>query len=120
MTTLPDPTLAETHELYLHLLNLKRPDGEPATDAVELHRAIANAPEGRDASVNREALDAFYAGADFAEARHLAAVRTVLDRAHHHAVDPRHWRPRWLKTRQGVQYAHPTITNHRLHHESVD
>ncbi len=119
-TTPPDPFAAETHELYLHLLNLKQSTGEAATDAGQLHRDIANAPEGRRAQVNPGALAEFYAGAAFADAGHLAAIRTVLDREHQHAVDPRFWRPHWLKTRQGVQYAHPSITNHRLHHQSVD
>jgi hypothetical protein len=119
MTTTPDPIAAETHELYLHLLNLKQPTGEAATDPVQLHRDIANAPEGKHARVDPAALEGFYAGAGFADASHLVAIRTVLDRAHQHAVDPRFWRPRWLKTRQGVHYAHPSISNHKLHHHPV-
>lgn len=119
MTTPSDPTAADTHELYLHLLNLKQSSGEAATDSVQLHREIANAPEGRDAHVDPAALEGFYSGTAFADLAHLTAIRTVLDRAHHHAVDPRFWRPRWLKARQGVQYAHPRIPNHKLHHQSV-
>jgi hypothetical protein len=119
MSTPFDPIAAETHELYLHLLNLKQATGEAATDPVALHRDIANAPERKEAHVDPTALQDFYAGTAFADAAHLAAIRTVLDRAHHHAVDPRFWRPHWLKTRQGVQYAHPRIPNHKLHHQSV-
>src|ERR1700722_3350879 len=119
MTTPTDPIAAETHELYLHLLNLKQATGAAATDPVALHCDIANAPEGREAHVDPAALQAFYGGTAFADAGHLAAIRTGLDRAHHHPVDPRFWRPRWLKVRQGVQYAHPSIPNHKLHHQSV-
>jgi hypothetical protein len=119
MTTPLDPLALETHDLYLHLLNLKQSTGEAATDSDQLHREIANAPEGKQAHVDPAALKNFYAGTAFADSTHLAAIRTVLDRAHHHAVDPRFWRPRWLKTRQGVQYAHPSIPNHKLHHQSM-
>jgi len=56
MTTPIDPIAAETHELYLHLLNLKQATGEAATDPVALHRDIANAPEGKDAHVDPAAL----------------------------------------------------------------
>jgi hypothetical protein len=119
MTTPAASIAAETHDLYLHLLNLKQLTGESATDPIALHRDIANAPEGKAAHVDSAGLQGFYAGTAFADANHLAAIRTVLDRAHHHAVDPRFWRPRWLKTRQGVQYAHPSIPNHKLHHQAV-
>ena len=118
MTTSTEPSPADTHELYLHLLNLKQPSGEAATDPSRLHREIANAPEGRRAHVDQAALEGFYSGTAFADAGQHAAIRTVLDRAHHHAVDPRFWRPSWLKARQGVEYAHPRISNHQLHHPS--
>jgi hypothetical protein len=114
MTTPPDSNAAETHEL-----NLKQSTGEAATDAAQLHREIAGSPEGKEAHVDPAALQNSYAGTAFADAAHLAAIRTVLDRAHHHAVDPRFWRPRWLKSRQGVQFAHPNIPNHRLHHQAT-
>ncbi len=119
MTTNPKPIAAETHELYLHLLNLKQPGGEAATDPVQLHRDIANAPEGKAANVDAAALEAFYAGTGSADAAQLTAIRTVLDRAHHHAVDPKFWRPRWLKTRQSAQFTHPSIPNHALHHHPI-
>lgn len=120
MDTLPNTIAAETHELYLHLLHLQQPNGETATDPVLLHREIVNAPEGRAAHVDVTALDAFCAGTATVEADHLTAIRIVLDRAHLHAIDPKFWRPRWLKTRQSVLFMHPNIPSHELHHHSAD
>ena len=84
----------------MHLLNLKQSTGEAATDAAQLHREIARRPEGKGRGWTRPPCRVS-TRAQFADASHLSAIRTVLDRAHHHAVDPRFWRPRWLKTRQG-------------------
>ena len=113
----PSKTVAaETHELYLHLLNLQQPTGGSATDSVQLHRDIVNAPEGREAKVDAASLAAFCAGTANGDDRHLAAIRTILDRAHLHAFNPKFWRPRWLKSRQSVTYQHPHISDHALHH----
>lgn len=120
MTTSPDPIAAETHALYLHLLNLKQPGGEAATDGTQFRRDIASAPEGKYAHMDAATLESFYAGSEAIAPDSMAAIRTVLDRAHHHAADPRFWRPRWLKTRQSVQYTHPSISDHKLHHHPID
>jgi hypothetical protein len=115
-----NPIAAETHELYLHLLHLQQPNGEAATDSLLLHREIANAPEGRAAHVDATALDAFCAGTPAVGPEHLTAIRTVLDRAQLHAVNPKFWRPRWLKTRQSAAFMHPKISNHELHHHPLN
>ncbi len=106
---------AETHELYLHLIHLQRLDGESATDPGLLHREIVNAPEGLAAQVDAAALAAFCDGTSIVGADHIAAIRTVLDRAQLHAVNPKFWRPRWLKTQQNVRFMHPNISPHELH-----
>jgi hypothetical protein len=117
MTDSLDLTVTETHELYLHLLNLKQPNGEAATDPKLLHREITQAAETRSPQLGAEQLEAFYAGQPGLDEKHLPALRTVLDRAHRSAVDPKFtWKPRWLKTPQQRHYAHPRITDHALHH----
>jgi hypothetical protein len=116
MDTPPKTIAAETHELYLHLLHLQQPNGEAATDPTLLHREIVNAPEGLAAQVNAMALADFCGGTAAVDANHITAIRTVLDRAQLRAVNPKFWRPRWLKTRQGVHFMHPSISNHELHH----
>jgi hypothetical protein len=118
MDTPTDSTIVETHALYLHLLHLQQPNGDAATDSDLLHREIVNSPEGQAANVNTLALAAFCAATSPVESDHLTAIRTVLDRAHLRAVDPKFWRPRWLKTRQSVHFMHPNISDHELHHHS--
>jgi hypothetical protein len=124
MNTIPHPAdgiASETHELYLHLLNLKREDGEPATDPVRLHREIAESPEFRETRLDAAALGRYIRGEQKIAPDHLEALRVALDRAHRKAVDPKFtWKPRWLNTPQGVRNAHPSITNHALHHQSLE
>ena len=123
MTTIPQPAdgiASETHELYLHLLNLKREDGEPATDQARLHRDIAESPELRDTLLDATALARYVSNDQEIAADHLEALRNALDRAQRMAVDPKFtWKPRWLNTPQGIRYAHPRITNHMLHHHPL-
>jgi hypothetical protein len=120
MKTIPQPTggvVSETHELYLHLLNLKREDGEPATDRSGLHREIAESPELRETLLDAAALGRYISGDQEIAADHLEALRVALDRAHRKAVDPKfNWKPRWLNAPQGIRHAHPSITDHALHH----
>ena len=111
---------AETHELYVHLLNLKREDGEPAVDRVRLHREIAESPEFRGTHLDATALAKYISGEQVIAAGQLDGLRVALDRAHRKAVDPKFtWKPRWLNSPQGVRHAHPSITNHALHHHPM-
>lgn len=114
----PKPVSVETHELYLHLLNLKQPSGESATDRDLLHRELARAPEGLAAQLNAEHLALFYAAPESAAVGHIEAIRMILDRAHLRAVNPRYWRPAWLKAKQSESYRHPSISEHQTHHRS--
>lgn len=107
----PRPIDSETHQLYMHLLNLKRADGEPATDRAMLHREIARSPECRRALLDATALERYCSGDQAIPSHQLRALRDVLDRAHRNAVDPRFtWKPRWLHAPQDSRYAHPSIT----------
>ena len=102
----------ETRQLYLHLLNLKRTDGTPATDRGMLHREIAKSSECQAALLNVIVLERYCAGDHIISANQLEALRAVLDRAHRKVVDPRFtWKPRWLSTPQNFRNAPPSITN---------
>jgi hypothetical protein len=123
MTTLlptPDETASETHELYLHLLNLTRADGAPATDSGLLHREIAKSPECLATLLDAAALARYCAGDQVIPADQLGGLRDVLDRAHRHAVDPKfNWKPRWLNSPQDSRHAHASIPSHALHHRPM-
>jgi hypothetical protein len=123
MTTISQPTAeveSETHELYLHLLNLKRTDGEPATDQGMLHREIAKSPECVATLLDVAALERYCSGDQAIPAAQLGGLRDVLDRAHRHAVDPKfNWKPRWLNSPQDARHAHPSIPSHALHHRPL-
>jgi len=123
MKTIPQPAAgiaSETRKLYLHLLNLKREDGEPATDPARLHREIAKSPELRETLLDAAALAGYISGDREIAADHLEALRAALDQAHRKAVDPKFtWKPRWLNAPQGICHAHPSITNHALHHHPL-
>lgn len=107
----PHPIESETHQLYLHLLNLKRADGEPATDQGLLHREIAKSPECQAAHLDAGALERYCAGDQAISADQLGRLRDVLDRAHRDIVDVKFaWKPRWLNTPQNSGNAHPSIT----------
>jgi hypothetical protein len=118
MKTTPQPAhgiASETRELYLHLLNLKREDGEPATDPARLHREISESPNLRGTFLDAAALARYIAGDQEISADHMEALRVALDHAHRQAVDPRYtWKPRWLNGRQGIRHAHPSIANQSL------
>jgi hypothetical protein len=115
-----ESVMSETRELYLHLLNLKRDDGEPATDRVLLHREVAESSELRDSHLDAAALARFILGNEVIGGGNLESLREVLDQAHRRVVDPRlTWKPRWLNAQQGIRHAHPSITNHALHHHAL-
>jgi len=124
MTTLSQPPgeiESETHRLYLHLLNLKRADGEPATDRRLLHQEIAKSPECLAALLDVPALERYCAGDRAMPAGQLEGLRDVLDRAHRNAVDPKfNWKPRWLNSPQAARHAHPSIPSHALHHRPME
>ncbi|HZZ57877.1 MAG TPA: hypothetical protein VFE31_08600 [Opitutaceae bacterium] len=111
MKTPPPPAdriTTEIRKLYLHLLNLKREDGQPATDGVRLHREITESPELRGTLLDAGALAKYVSQDREIAADHLPALRTALDRAYNKAVDPRYsWKPRWLNARQGLQHSYP-------------
>ena len=111
----------EIHELYLHLLNLKKEDGMPATDGLRLHRDIAESFELRQTPLDAAALARFASGEQEIAPEHLEALRIALGQAHRRAVDVKFtWKPRWLGTPQGVRHAHPSVANHALHHHPME
>jgi hypothetical protein len=106
----PPPIESETRQLYLHLLNLKRADGGPATDRSLLHREVAKSPECKAALLDAGSLERYCSGDQAISADQLAGLRDVLDRAHREVVDPRFtWKPRWLDAPQNSGNAHPSI-----------
>jgi len=121
MNPIPQSTAgsaAETHQLYLHLVNLKGENGESATDRTRLDRQIAESSGMRARRLEPAVVSKYLAGDETISADHLAALRVAVDRAHREATDPRFtWKPRWLKIPQGMRNAHPSITKHlRPHH----
>jgi hypothetical protein len=123
MTTLlpaPGEVETETHQLYMHLLNLKRADGEPATDRGLLHREIAKSPECLSTLLDVTDLEGYCSGDRAIPVEKLEGLRDVLDRAHRQSVDPKfNWKPRWLNSPQDARHAHPSIPSHALHHRPL-
>jgi len=116
MTSIPQPfhqIETETLQLYRHLLNLKRPDGGPATNREMLHREVAKSPECQASLLDATALEKYSSGDQAISAEQLGGLRDVLDRAHRNAVDPKFtWKPRWLNAPQDARNAHPTIVRY--------
>ena len=106
----------ETRQLYLHLLNLTRVDGTPATDREMLHRDIAKTPECLAAHLDARTLADFSSGIRILSESQVEIVREALDRAQRNMIDPMfHWRPRWLNSPQDPRHAHPSITEAAAH-----
>jgi len=116
MRTIPESAVAsaaETHELYLHLINLKGEDGQSAIDQPRLDRQIAESPGMRAKRLEPGAIGRYLAGDATISPDHLLALRVALDRAHREATDPKFtWKPRWLNIRQSMRNAHPSITQY--------
>jgi hypothetical protein len=94
----------------MHLLNLKRIDGEPATDRDMLHREIAKSPECKSVHLDSTILARYSSGDQILSADQVGALRDVLDRAHRDVVDPKfNWKPRWLNAQQNSRNAHASI-----------
>ena len=123
MTRIPQPLWSiesETHQLYQHLRNLKRADGEPATDRGLLHRDLAKSPECKAMLLDATALERYSSGDQVISTMQLGALRDVLDRAHRTVVDVKFtWKPRWLDGPQNSRNAHPSITNQVLPDDGI-
>ena len=93
----------------------------PATDGPRLHREIAESFELRQTPLDAVMLARIASGEQEVAPEHMEALRTALGDAHRRAVDPKFkWKPRWLGTSQGVRHAHPSLTNHALHHHPLE
>ena len=123
MNNLPksdDQFAHETHALYVHLLNLRRDNGEPATDSARLHQENAESADLRVTLLDAAALARYIAGTQELAPEHLTALRGVLDRAHRRVVDPKfNWKPRWLNAPQGARHAYPSLPSHGRHHHPM-